>query len=217
MFTQRSRRIRAQGAEHCAAVRNPCRTGAGSAPSRCSIRAFATTPELPMTISMHAASVPLFTRGLGNLAHCLDQGVAYAAQRRFEPRVLLESRLYPDMLPLTKQVQIACDTAKYAVARLAGVEAPRHDDHETTVDELKDRIARTVAYLKTVPAAQIDGSEARPIEVPVRQGDPLRFSGLGYLQEFALPNFYFHLTTAYALLRHNGVPLGKADFLRGAR
>lgn len=170
-----------------------------------------------MTISMHAATVPLFTRGLANLSHCLDQAVAYAAQRRFDPKVLLEARLYPDMLPFTKQVQIACDTAKFAVARLAGVDAPSFDDREASVDELKDRIARTIAYVKSVSPAQIDGSEARAIEVPVRQGEPLRFVGLSYLQEFVLPNYYFHLTTAYALLRHNGVPLGKADFLRGAR
>ena len=167
-------------------------------------------------ISMHAASVPIFARQLRSLTVWLDKAEAFAAEKKFDPAVLLAARLAPDMLPFTKQVQIACDSAKFGVARLAGAEAPAFDDSETTVAELRTRIARTLDYIESVPAAQVDGSEGRDITLPTRSGEPRRFKGLAYLQHFVLPNFFFHCTTAYALLRHNGVPLGKTDFLGGS-
>ncbi len=166
-----------------------------------------------MTISMYSASVPVFVRMLGNLSACFDKAEAHAQAKGFDPNVLVGCRLAPDMLPLARQVQIACDAAKFAVARLAGVEAPAMADEEATIAELKQRIARTIAYVQSVPAAQIDGSDARAVEVPMRGREPLRLTGETYLTDFVLPNFYFHVTTAYALLRHNGVDLGKRDYL----
>ena len=168
-----------------------------------------------MAITMHSASVPIFLTMLGNLAKWLDKAVAHAQAKKFDPDTLLTSRLAPDMLSLGKQIQIACDSAKFGVARLAGGEAPKFDDTESTIAELQTRIEATAAYLRSVPAAQVDGSEDKPISVPVRGRDPLQFTGEQYLKHFALPNFFFHVTTAYALLRHNGVELGKADYLRG--
>lgn len=168
-----------------------------------------------MSDSMHALCVPIFVRMLGSLAHCLDKGAASAEARKFDPKVLVEARLAPDMLPLRSQVQIACDAAKFGVARLAGVEAPKFDDAETTIAELKARITKTVEFVQSVPAASLDGSESRTISVPRRNSEPLQLSGADYLRQLALPNFFFHVTTAYALLRHNGVELGKADFLGG--
>jgi uncharacterized protein len=165
-----------------------------------------------MTISMHSASVPVFTTMLGNLSKWLDRAEVYAAERKFEPVVLLGARLAPDMLPFTRQVQIACDGAKFCVARLAGVESPRFEDNESTVAELRDRIAKTIAYVNSIPAAQIDGSEDRDITIPRREGSTV-MKGEPYLKHFVLPNLFFHVTTAYALLRHNGVPLGKGDYL----
>ena len=168
-----------------------------------------------MAITMHSASVPIFLTMLGNLAKWLDKAVAHAQAKKFDPDTLLTSRLAPDMLSLGKQIQIACDSAKFGVARLAGGEAPKFDDTESTIAELQTRIEATAAYLRSVPADQVDGSEGKPISVPVRGRDPLQFTGEQYLKHFALPNFFFHVTTAYALLRHNGVELGKADYLRG--
>lgn len=168
-----------------------------------------------MAITMHSASVPIFLTMLGNLAKWLDKAVAHAQTKKFDPDTLLTSRLAPDMLSLGKQIQIACDSAKFGVARLAGGEAPKFDDTESTIAELQARIEATAAYLRSVPADQVDGSEGKPISVPVRGRDPLQFTGEQYLKHFALPNFFFHVTTAYALLRHNGVELGKADYLRG--
>lgn len=168
-----------------------------------------------MAITMHSASVPIFLTMLGNLAKWLDKAVAHAQAKKFDPDTLLTSRLAPDMLSLGKQIQIACDSAKFGVARLAGGEAPKFDDTESTIAELQARIEATSAYLRSVPADQVDGSEGKPISVPVRGRDPLQFTGEQYLKHFALPNFFFHVTTAYALLRHNGVELGKADYLRG--
>ena len=168
-----------------------------------------------MAISMYAASVPIFVRMLGSLSHCLDKAAASAEARKFDPKVLVESRLAPDMLPLRSQVQIACDGAKFGVARLAGIEAPKFEDTETTLPELKARIARTLEFVQGVPAAKLEGSEARTIAVPRRHSEPLQLSGEDYLRQIALPNFFFHVTTAYALLRHNGVDLGKADYLGG--
>ena len=165
-----------------------------------------------MPISMSSASVPVFVRMLESLGAWLDKAEAHAQARKFDADVLLGARLAPDMLPFVTQVQIACDSAKFAVARLAGVEAPKFADDEKTLAELKERVRRTVAFVQSVPAAQIDGSEERDITVPRRAG-PLVLKGEAYLKHNALPNFFFHATTAYALLRHNGVDLGKGDYL----
>jgi len=165
-----------------------------------------------MTISMHTASVPIFVRMLGNLSTWLDKADAHAKEKKFEPGVYLAARLAPDMLPFTAQIQIACDAAKFCVARLAGVEAPPFPDDEKTIDDLRQRVRKTIDYLQSIPAAQIDGSDARAISVPRRAG-AITMTGESYLKTFALPNFFFHVTTTYALLRHNGVELGKADFL----
>ena len=165
-----------------------------------------------MSISMYSASVPVFARMLANAALWLDKAEAHAAARKFDPSVYMTARLAPDMLPLPKQIQIACDAAKFCVARLAGVEGPKFADDETTLDELRARLKKTADYVQSVPAERIDGSDAREITVPRRDGSTT-MTGEAYLKHFVLPNFYFHLTTTYALLRHNGVELGKADFL----
>jgi hypothetical protein len=165
-----------------------------------------------MTMSMYAASVPLFRQMLGALAAVLDKGAAFAAERAIDPATLLDARLAPDMFPLVRQVQIASDMAKGGAARLAGVEVPKYPDEERSFPELGERIARTLGFIDTVPAERIDGSEEREIVVPLRDRE-LRFSGERFLRGFVIPNFMFHCTTAYAILRHNGVPLGKRDFL----
>ena len=166
-----------------------------------------------MSISMHSASVPIFVRMLKNLSNCIDKAAAHAEAKKFDPKVLVESRLAPDLLPFRTQVQIASDAAKFGVARLAGIEAPKFADDETSFDELKARIAKTIEFVQGVPAASIDGSEAKAISVPRRNSEPVQFTGENYLRQLALPNFFFHVTTAYALLRHNGVDLGKGDYL----
>ncbi|AKJ29581.1 DUF1993 domain-containing protein [Caldimonas brevitalea] len=166
-----------------------------------------------MTISMYSASVPVFAKMLHNLDVMLGKAEQHAASRGFDVAVLLAARLAPDMFALTRQVQIACDAAKFAVARLSGADAPSFPDQEATVAELQQRIRKTIEYIESVPPAQLDGSEAKPISVPVRGADPLSFEGEAYLKHHAMPNFYFHLTAAYAILRHNGVSLGKGDFL----
>jgi len=168
-----------------------------------------------MSISMHSASVPIFIRMLGNLSRWLDLAEAHAAEKKFDPVVLLGTRLAPDMLPFSRQVQIACDGAKFCVARLGGVEAPRHEDNEATIAELKARIAKTLEFVTSVPAAQIDGTEDKHITIPRRDGNTV-MKGEPYLKHFVLPNLFFHVATAYALLRHNGVPLGKGDYLGAA-
>ena len=165
-----------------------------------------------MSLSMHSASVPAFVRTLTAMLVWLDQAPAHAEARKFDPANYLGLRLAPDMLPLTRQVQIATDGAKGCVARLAGLEVPKWDDNEATLDEVRARIRKTIDYVQSVPAAQIDGSEAREIVLAMRQGE-LRFTGEAYLLGFVLPNFYFHATTLYALLRHSGVAVGKSDFL----
>ncbi|MGR2683022.1 DUF1993 domain-containing protein [Chromobacterium haemolyticum] len=167
-----------------------------------------------MSVSMYQASVPVLIRGLNNLSAILDKAAADAAARNIAPDVLLNARLAPDMFALTRQVQIASDSAKGCAARLAGVEVPSYADDEASFADLQQRIAKTVAFLQGFNAAQIDGSEAREVVLKVR-GDEIRFSGQNYLLGFVLPNFYFHLTAAYAILRHNGVPLGKMDYLGG--
>lgn len=165
-----------------------------------------------MTLSMYQASVPVFIRMLGNLRLLLEKGAAYAEARKFDSTALPDARLFPDMFPLSRQVQIATDNAKGCAARLAGIESPKFEDSERTIPELIGRIDKTLAFLKTLQAAQIDGSEERPITLQLRSG-ALNFDGQSYLLHFALPNFYFHVTTAYNLLRHNGVEIGKPDFL----
>ena len=165
-----------------------------------------------MTISMYSASVPLIERALTALSAVLAKGAAFAETKKIDPSVLLQSRLAPDMFPLARQVQIATDTAKGAVARLAGVEVPKYPDEETTFAELQARIAKTLAFVASVTAEQIDGSEGRDIVLSFRTGD-VHFSGYSYLTTFVLPNVYFHCTTAYDILRHNGVDLGKRDYL----
>jgi len=165
-----------------------------------------------MTISMYQATVPPLVRSLHNLAAILDKGAAHAETQKIDPAVLLNSRLYPDMLPLVRQVQIASDVARRGAARLAGLEAPKFEDTETTFAELIDRLQKTTTYLETLTPAQIDGTETKAIAVPMG-ADTMTFEGLPYLLAFIQPNVYFHVTTAYAILRHNGVPLGKLDFL----
>ncbi|TAK45615.1 MAG: DUF1993 family protein [Betaproteobacteria bacterium] len=165
-----------------------------------------------MKISMYQASAPRFASMLNNLAGILDKAAAHAEARKIDPQVLLASRLYPDMFPLARQVQIACDNAKGAVARLAGLEVPKHEDSEKTFDELKARIAKTIAFVDSIRPAQVDGSEGRDIHLKLGRRE-VDWKGMQYLLGFALPNFYFHVMTAYAILRHNGVELGKQDYI----
>ena len=165
------------------------------------------------SITMHSASVPAFARILTNMHNWLEAARAHAEAKKFDPAVYLTLRLAPDMLPLPRQVQIASDAAKGCVARLAGQDAPSWPDDETTLEQLAARIAKTRDFVLSVPAEALVGSETRDIVIPRRAGEPYRFKGEDYLRHFALPNFYFHATTLYALLRHAGVPLGKADFL----
>jgi uncharacterized protein len=165
-----------------------------------------------MTISMHQASAPRFANTLRNLSAILDKAQAHCEARKIDPAALTQARLFPDMFPLTRQVQIACDTAKGAVARLAGVEVPKHEDTEQTFADLKARIAKTLDFIQSVGAAKIDGSENREIVLKMRAGE-VKFGGLQYLLGHAWPNFYFHVTTAYNILRHNGVELGKKDYI----
>ena len=165
-----------------------------------------------MPISMYGASVPLFTQMLNGLSGVLDKGAAFAATKKVDQAVLLGSRLAPDMLTLTRQVQIASDTSKMCVARLAGIEAPKYEDNELTFDELKARIAKTVAFFDTVTAPQVDGSEEREITIKLPSRE-LKFTGERYLLNWAIPNFTFHCATAFAILRRDGVEIGKQDFL----
>lgn len=165
-----------------------------------------------MAISMYRASVPVFSRMLRHLAAILDKGYAYAQARRIEPAVLLQMRLYPDMFPLVRQVQIATDTAKGCAARLAGLDPPRYEDNEASFPELQARLEKTLAHLDGYAPAQIDGTETRTVTLKLRDRT-LTFNGLDYLLHHALPNFYFHCATAYGILRHGGVELGKQDFL----
>ena len=165
-----------------------------------------------MTISMYQASVPRFVNILGNLSNILDKTQAHVDAKKLDSATLTAYRLFPDMLPMTKQVQIACDTAKGVVARLAGVEIPAYEDNEKTLADLKARIAKTIAFIQTVTPVQIDGSEDK--EIVIKRGDKeTHYKGMQFLLGHALPNFYFHVTTAYNILRHNGVEIGKRDYL----
>ena len=165
-----------------------------------------------MKISMYEASVPCFVRTLQNLSNILDRAQAFADSKKIDVTVLTGARLYPDMLPMARQIMIASDTIKGAVGRLGGVEIPKYEDTEQTIAELKARVAKTIAFAQSVGAAQIDGSEDKEIVLKLG-GKEVTFTGLQYLLAFVLPNFYFHVTTAYAILRHNGVEIGKSDFL----
>ncbi|WP_271407925.1 DUF1993 domain-containing protein [Pseudomonas sp. Q1-7] len=167
-----------------------------------------------MPLSMYEASIPVLTRMLGNLSNLLKKGEANAQARGIDPTVFIESRLAPDMYPLARQVQIASDMAKGCAARLAGVEVPSWADTETSFEELQARISKTLDFIKGIDAARLEGSESRTVVLKMRSGD-MSFSGQDYLLSFALPNFYFHITAAYAILRHNGVDVGKMDFLGG--
>lgn len=162
--------------------------------------------------AMYAFSVPVFARTLGNLSAILGKGAAYAEQKKFDPAVLLAMRLAPDMYPLLMQVRIACDFAKGSVARLAGEEPPKWDDGETTIGELQARIARTIEFIGGFDPARFDGADARTVTLTIR-GEPVEYVVLAYLAHVALPNFFFHATTAYDILRHAGVELGKRDFI----
>lgn len=166
-------------------------------------------------LSMYQVSAPVLARGLSNLAGILRKGEAHAEAKKIDPSVLLAMRLYPDMFALGRQVQVAADTAKGCVARLAGMEPPTHEDTEKTFPEFLARIDKTLAYMNGFKPAQIDGSEQRSIVLKMRAGE-MTFIGQEYLLGFALPNFFFHVTTAYDILRHAGVELSKRDFL-GAR
>lgn len=169
-----------------------------------------------MSISLYQASVPLFERALQNLRHILEKGVAHARARGVEPDAMLQLQLVDDMLPLSRQVQIACDMAKNGASRLAGQEPEPIPDDETTVEQLYTRIERSIAIVQGFDPAQIDGQEGREIVLNLRSGE-MRFTGQEYLLAFVLPNLHFHVTMTYALLRREGVPLGKLDFLAGAR
>jgi hypothetical protein len=163
-------------------------------------------------LSMHAFSAPTFVRMLKNLSAMLTKAEAHAKAKGFEPSVLLNARLAPDMFTLTRQVQIATDHAKGAMARLAGHAPEAMEDAETTFAEVQARIAKVIALVEGYKPAQLDGSDTREVSVKIPNAE-LKFSGIDYLTQWAMPNFYFHITTAYAILRHNGVELGKRDFL----
>jgi uncharacterized protein len=165
-----------------------------------------------MSLSMYQASVPAFLQMLNNLTACFEKAEAFATERKVEEAVLLNWRLAPDMFALTRQVQIAADFAKGTTARLAGAAVPSYADEEKSFAEIKQRIAKTVTFVQGFKPADIDGSEDRDITLTIA-GQEMRFKGLPYLVHFSLPNFYFHATTAYDILRACGVPLGKRDFI----
>jgi len=165
-----------------------------------------------MSLSMSASAIPAFEIGLSALSAVLDKAAAHAQARKIDPSVLLQTRLFPDMFPLVRQVQAAADQAKNGTSRLAGVEPPRYEDSETTIDQLKDRLAKTISYVKSIDRENIDDSADRDITFPLGPTNKGHMTGPDYLNLFALPNFYFHLTAAYAILRHCGVDLTKRDF-----
>jgi hypothetical protein len=169
-----------------------------------------------MSVSMYEVSIAIFTVSLNNLAVILDKAASHAEAKKVGPNVLAGTRLIADMLPLSAQIQIACDTAKGAAARLAGVDVPKHEDTEATIAELKGRVEKTLAFITSIKSEQLANAAAREIVLKFPQGD-MKFTGLNYLTHFVLPNFFFHMTMAYALLRQNGVELGKRDFLGPAQ
>ncbi len=167
-----------------------------------------------MKISMHAMSHDVFQKSLTQLLHIMEKGVASAKVRNFDTSILVNARLAPDMFPLVRQVQLTSDFAKNSMARLAGIEPPKFDDSETTMDDLVARVKKTLDYIRTVSVAALEGSETRDVKIPLRDRT-LEMKGLPFLQNWAIPNFFFHYVTAYNLLRHNGVDIGKRDFLGG--
>src|SRR5579872_3053086 len=171
-----------------------------------------TTSRRSVMATLYEFSIPALMRGLTNMSAILDKAAAYATAKKIDGAVLAQLRLFPDMHPLSRQVQIACDTAKGAAGRLAGVEVPKHADTETTLPELKARIAKTLDFLKTVDAAKFSGDDSRAIEIKFPSGT-WKFTALGYVNDFVLPNFYFHVSMVYALLRKSGLEIGKGDFL----
>ena len=170
-----------------------------------------------MTISMSSATLPVCTRMLTNLSHILAKAEHFVEAKKIDPTALTTYRLAPDMLPFSRQVLIACDAVKNGVARLSGVEAPKFDDTETTLAQLQERIHKTLAFIATVPAAALDGTEDKEITFPAGPGKTRTLNGQNYLTGWMLPNMYFHITTAYTILRHNGVEVGKIDYLLGAQ
>ena len=170
-----------------------------------------------MAMTMYGASVPVFQHMLRNLTHLLEKAEAHAAARKIDPAALTTFRLAPDMLPFTRQIQIACDGPKNGLARISGLEAPKFEDNEATFAELKARIQKTLDFLAGIPADALAGVEDKEITFPVGKDRTLTMKAQAYLLTWVMPNFYFHITTAYAILRHNGVELGKQDYLVGAR
>ena len=166
-----------------------------------------------MTVSVYTASIPVFQQMLGGLADIVARAKTHADGKKIEPAALLQARLYPDMFPLTRQIQIACDFARGVSARLAGIEVPKNEDNEASFDELLALIEKTRSFVSSFGPAQFEGSEER--EIVTRPGTPKekRFTGSAYLLTYGLPQFFFHVTTAYALLRHNGVEIGKRDYM----
>lgn len=169
-----------------------------------------------MSISMYQASVPVFVRALNNLRTVLQKGEAFAKEKGVAPEVLLQTRLIVDMLPLTRQIQIATDMAKNGACRLAGIEPPKFEDDETAFSQLYARIDRAIDVISAISPGQIDGSESRAITLQMRTGE-MKFEGQAYLLDFVIPNLFFHTTTSYAILREAGVPLGKTDFIGAPR
>ena len=165
-----------------------------------------------MSNSMYVAAVPPIIRSLSNLRAILEKAAAYAEAKKIDPSVLINARLYPDMFPLSRQVQLASDVAKGAASRLAGLEPPKYEDNESTFPELLARLDKTIALLEYCKPEQVDGSEDKTIVLPMHD-KTVTFTGSSYLHDFVLPNIYFHVTTVYAILRHNGVEIGKKDFL----
>lgn len=165
-----------------------------------------------MSIGMYQASVPVLVRALGSLRHLLAKAAVHCESKKIDQAALIGFRLYPDMRPLSFQVQVACDMSKGCIARLAGVDAPKFEDNEQTFADFDARIDKTLAFIKSVGPAQIDGTEGKAVVLKTPRGD-MNFEGLGYLQGFVIPNVYFHTATTYNILRHNGVEIGKMDFL----
>ena len=169
-----------------------------------------------MSISMYSASVPVCVAMLGNMSHFLDKMQAFVDAKKCDPQALLQYRMAPDMLPFAKQIQIACDAAKNGIARVSGVDAPKFDDNEVTVAEFKARIQKTLDYIKSVPADKLNGTDDKEITFPVGKDATRTMTGEAFVKHWMLPNLYFHVTTAYLILRHNGVELGKREYLLGA-
>jgi hypothetical protein len=170
-----------------------------------------------MAISMSSASLPVFKSMLGNLSHLVDQAQVFVDEKKCDSAAITQYRLAPDMLPFTRQILIACDAAKNGVARLSGIDAPKFPDDEASFEELKLRIQKTLDYLNTVPASALDGTEQKDITFPVGREATRTMQGEAYLLHWVLPNLFFHITTAYNILRHNGVQIGKIDYLLGAK